>query len=118
MDQKRTRSQNARRSRRKGHQFEREVAIALRPVFPEARRHLEYQDAEANGIDLVKTGEFAFQCKKLKSYASINTIKEIQCERKLGEVPVLVTAADGEPWMAVLHFDDLLNLLSERNKGK
>lgn len=101
------------RSRRKGHQFERDVAIALREVFPEARRHLEYQDAEANGIDLVGTDPFKFQCKKLKTYASINTIKEIECD-EMFEVPILVTAADGAPWMAVLSFGDLLTLIRNR----
>jgi hypothetical protein len=101
------------RSRRKGHQFERDVAISLRDIFPEARRHLEYQDQEANGVDLIETGHFRFQCKKLKSYAPVSTIDEIESDRMLGEIPVVVTAADDEPWMAVLHFDDLLSLIRE-----
>lgn len=105
-----------RRSRNKGHSFERELAILLRPVFPNARRHLEYQDAEANGVDLVETGFFRFQSKKCKSYVSINTIDEIQCDRLLGEVPVLVTAADHKPAMAVLHFEDLLALITRAAK--
>ena len=98
------------RSRRKGHQFEREVAIALRSVFPKARRHLEYQDAEANGVDLVETGYFKFQCKKLKTYAPVSTLKEIQFD-ELYETPVVVTAADNEPWVAILPFADLLFLI-------
>lgn len=98
-------------SRRKGHQFERDLAIQLRPIFPKARRHLEYQDAEANGTDLVETGRFKFQCKKLKTYASVNTIDEVKCDRRLGDIPVLVTAADFKPAMAVLHLEDLIELL-------
>lgn len=99
-------------ARRKGLQFEREIAIALRPVFPAARRHLEYQDAEANGVDLVETGNFRFQCKKLKQYAPVTAINEIICDRMLGDVPVLVTQGDSLPPIAVLHFDDFLMVLT------
>lgn len=108
---KKARSASGRRSRTKGHSFERELAIMLRPIFPNARRHLEYQDAEANGVDLVETGDFRFQSKKCKAYVSINTIWEIQADRLLGEVPILVTAADHKPAMAVLHLEDLLSLI-------
>lgn len=100
-------------ARRKGHSFEREVAIALREVWPKARRHLEYQDSEANGVDIAETGEFKFQCKKLKGYAPVSKIREIQYDELLGEVPVLVTAADGEPALAVLPFTDLIRLLKK-----
>lgn len=102
-------------SRNKGHSFERQLAIWLRPIFPKARRHLEYQDAEANGCDLVETGRFRFQCKKLKAYASVNTIKEVQCDRALGDIPVLVTAADREPAMAILHLEDLIEILAGKD---
>lgn len=100
-----------RRARTKGHSFEREVAIQLREVFPDARRHLEYQDQEANGVDLVETGEYRIQCKRLKGYASVNTIEEISSDRIFGEVPVLVTQADGKEAMAVLPFSDLVRLM-------
>lgn len=102
-------------SRRKGHQAERDLAIALRSVYPDARRQLEYHEADCHGVDIQNTGPYRFQCKKLKRYASINMIKEVQCARELGEVPVLVTAADNEEWMAVLPFSELVRLL-ERAK--
>lgn len=103
-------------SRRKGHQFERNTAIALRHLFPEARRHLEYQDGEANGVDISNTGIYRVQCKKLRAYVSVNTINEIQCDRGLGEVPILVTAADNKPAMAVVYFEDLVTLLERVEK--
>lgn len=108
---------SGRRARTKGHSFERETAIALRHIFPDVRRHLEYQDAEANGIDLVNTGSFKIQCKKLKQYASVNTIEEVQAERALGDIPVLVTSADGKPAMAVLDFQDFVKLIESSQKG-
>lgn len=100
-----------RRARSKGHSFEREIAIRLREIFPGARRHLEYQDSEANGVDIAETAHFRIQCKKLKQYAPVTTIDEIVHDRFFGEVPILVTAADSRPAMAVLPFDDLLALL-------
>lgn len=100
-------------ARTKGHSFERFVAIKLREIYPNARRQLEYQIDDCNGVDISGTGQFKFQCKKLKKYASINAIKEIQCETILGEVPILVTAGDHETVMAVLPFEELLRLLKK-----
>lgn len=100
-----------RRARKKGHGFEREIAIQLREVFPGARRHLEYQDCEANGIDLVGTGLYRIQCKRLKKYAPISLIEEVQCDELMGDIPVLVTAGDSKPTMAVLPLADLIRLM-------
>lgn len=97
--------------RRKGHSFERETAAQLRVVFPDARRLLEYHQADAKGVDVQNTDEFRFQCKRTRKYVSINTIKEVQCERWLGEIPVLVAQADGEEAMAVIPWEDLIRLI-------
>ena len=98
-------------SRRKGHGFEREIAKMLRFVFPKARRHLEYQAIEADGVDISGTSFYKFQCKRLRKYASIKMITEINYDEFLGEVPVLVTKGDHSPIMAVLPFDELLRLI-------
>lgn len=100
-------------SRRKGHNFEREIANQLKPIFPKVRRQLEYHWDDCRGVDLMHTGEYRFQCKKLKRYASIATIDEVQYDRMVGEVPVLVTAGDGLTPMAVLPFEDFLQLLKD-----
>lgn len=100
-----------RSSRRKGHQFERDVAIWLRGVFPNARRQLEYHSRDARGVDLQETGPYRIQCKKFRQYAPIMCIREIDCDRDLGEIPVLVTAGDGLEPMAVLPLDELLRLI-------
>lgn len=96
-------------SRRKGHGFEREIAIKLRHIFPNARRHLEYQDQEANGVDLAETGPLQIQCKKLKKYAPLTAIQEIKFD-PIG-IPVLVTAADREPILIAMHLNDFLPML-------
>lgn len=97
------------KSRTKGHSFERDCAQDLRVVFPKARRHLEYQDGEANGCDLEHTGGYRFQCKRLQKYAPIERIFEVKHDP--GDVPVLVTRADAKPAMAVLPWADFISLL-------
>lgn len=98
-------------SRTKGHSFEREIAKLLRHIFPNVKRQLEYQIDDCNGVDLANTSNLKIQCKKYKKYVSINKIKEVDCNRALGDVPILVTAGDREEPMAVLPFDDLITLL-------
>lgn len=110
-EEKEKRRKMGRASRSKGHNFERLVAKELQILWPEARRQLEYHKDDANGVDIQNTGDFRFQCKKMKKYARINAIKEIQCEEFLGHIPVLVTAGDNEPPMAVLSFENLLDLI-------
>lgn len=96
-------------SRTKGHAFERWVAQQLRSVFPDAKRQLEYQADEANGVDLANTGDYLVQCKRFKRYAPITCIDEIRPQA--GKTPVLVTKPDrGEP-MAVLPLSAFIRLL-------
>jgi len=104
---------NGRKSRTKGHGFERWCAIQMRDIFPKARRHLEYQDGQCFGVDLAETGPYKFQCKRFRDYAPINAIMEVQCEPELGDVPVLVTQGDHKPAMAVLPFEDFIRLVKK-----
>jgi len=99
-------------SRTKGHSFERWTAIALRVVFPSARRHLEFQvDEAALGIDLVNTGPYKIQCKRMKKYASVAAIKEVACDEAFGDVPILITKADKDRVLVVMPFEEFLDLL-------
>lgn len=98
-------------SKTKGHSFERFIANELKKIFPNARRQLEYHIDDCQGVDIMNTERFKFQCKKLKGYAPVNTIKEIICDKVFGDIPVVVTAADGEPPVAILFWDDFLTLL-------
>lgn len=102
-------------SRRKGHSFEREIAVRLRVVFPHARRQLEYHEDDAKGVDLQNTGDYKIQCKKYAKYAPITAIEEVQCDRMLGEIPVLITAGDALEPMVVLPLDDFLRLIEKKS---
>lgn len=108
---------SGKKNRAKGLAFERQVAIWLRDIFPGARRWLENHKDDANGIDLQGTGCLKFQIKKLQKYASVATINEIKCEPELGDVPVLITAGDNLPAMAVLPLTDFLWLLKRGDIG-
>jgi len=96
-------------SRTKGHSFERDIAKSLRHIFPKARRHLEYQDGEANGVDLSYTGDFRIQCKRSKTSIPIKKIKEIQPDG----IHLLVSKRDFEEEMVTMYWDDFLELLGK-----
>lgn len=93
-------------SRTKGLSYEREIAQAFRPIFPEAIRQLEYQ--EGLGIDLANTGRLRIQCKRGKKYAPLSKIKEAED----GDgIPCLVTRADRDRSIVALYLEDFLALL-------
>ncbi len=99
--------------RHKGHSFEREIAKELQCIFPKARRQLEYHQDDAKGFDLQNTGHYLFQCKRYREYAPIEWIEEIQSDFKNNETPILVTQANDKRAMAVLPWDDFLQMLIE-----
>lgn len=100
-------------SRTKGHSFERTCAQDFQEMgWQDARRHLEYQDGEADGVDLMNTPPFLIQCKRGKGYAPINKIFEIKKNDWTEDfIPVLITKADQKPTMAVLPWAELQKLM-------
>lgn len=100
-------------SRRKGHAFERWVAIQLRKVFPEAKRQLEYQFSDCVGVDLANTGDYKIQCKRERKYSPISAIEEVQICPLEGGVRVLITKADDKEPLAVLPFSEFVRLLKK-----
>lgn len=109
---------SGKRSRTKGHSFERWCANKFKKFFPNARRHLEYHSADANGIDLVDTGSFRVQCKRSKNYASFNMIKQVEIDPIEGGIPLLISKADRCEPMVAMYFDDFLRLLSENRASR
>lgn len=108
-------------SRRKGHSYERELAARLRDIgFPEAARHLEYQDDEAaDGRDLKGTQPFAIQAKHWATNPPISAIEQVAPS---DEYPIPVaflkrTQAKGKPGLEVMviHADIGLEILSILN---
>jgi len=116
-------------SRRKGHNYERQLAKRLRAAgFPDAARHLEYQDDEAtDGRDLKGTQPFAIQAKHWKTNPPISAIEQVvptdeypirvaflkrtQAKRKPGLEVMVVHADVGLQMIRLLRDHDLLSCL-------
>ena len=106
-------SAQAKRNRTNGHNFERECADELKSVFPEVKRHLEYQVQEAMGIDLDNTGPFLFQCKYGKRHASPNVLDEIQSKEIMDFKVVLTRKTSESEIYAILTLEDLKVLIND-----
>ena len=95
--------------RTKGHSYEREVARALRDIFPQVER--EWEAHTGKGYDLRNTGALRIQCKRGKQYAPVTKIEEVP--KALDIIPVLVTRGDNKESVAVLYLDDFLSILKD-----
>lgn len=99
-------------ARQKGLQFERDVANAIGHIYPEAKRHLEYQaDSAQEGRDISNTGVYAIQCKNLQNYVPIKTIREVK--KTKDNRPVLVTKGNKMEAVVVMYFKDWIKMLEE-----
>ena len=109
---------NGKGYRKKGLDFEREVAVALRGIFPNARRHLEVQIGENNGIDLDFTDPFKIQCKALNRVPNLPLVFSEFKGLTPTDIPVVAFKVTGRGSYAALRLQDLLKLLDAReNKG-
>jgi len=137
-------------SRQKGHAWERKIAQEMREIgFSDCITKREARGGDwsttDDGIDLINTGPFAIQCKRLKHYVPVNTIEEIKqkeemhssaffpfgIDKKTGRmvqakdslpsnffdcIPLLLTKADHKPIMAVIPWEELKKLISKKDK--
>lgn len=99
---------SGKKSRTKGHQYEREKARDFKSIgWEEARRQLEYQ--EGMGVDLENTYPFKVQCKRYKDYCPISKIEEVKLKK--GDVALLLTKGDRKKDIAVMYWEDLKEIL-------
>ena len=98
------------RSRRKGHQFERDIANEFKKLgFKDAKRKLEYQASDCTGVDISNVGNFKIQCKRGKQYAPLSKIKEI----KEDGIHLLITKKDNDAPIVCMYFDDFKKILAD-----
>lgn len=97
---------SGKRSRTKGHNFEREIVNALKDVFPEAKRNLEYQ--EGQGVDIANTGDFSIQCKVGKSFRIEPALQEAY---RADKIALAITKKDRSDIIVSLYFEDFKKLL-------
>lgn len=101
---------SGRKSRTKGHGYEREIAKKFREFFPDARRKLEYQAMVIDGTDIEECGPFAIQCKRYKKYVSLSKIEEITAK---GKINLLVTKGDHKPDLVAMKLEDFFKILRD-----
>ena len=98
-------------SRTKGHSWEREVAIMLRSIFPEARRGLQYQDG-MQCSDVVNT-PIHVECKRCKKVDYRAAMRQARAECRPGYAPVVVAKDDREDAVVMMLLDDWIDLVKE-----
>lgn len=102
------------RSRRKGHAFERFVAIVLRVCFPDARRGLQYRDPEACDIEGTP---FRIECKNhaTLSYNDIHAALEQATENGKAHndkrPPIAVTKTNRKKPLVHMTLETLVTLV-------
>lgn len=104
-------SRRGKRSRRRGHKFECEIAEFFRNHgYSNCVTSRAGDRSEDNrGVDLVNTGEFVVQCKRGKKYCRPIEIYNILSSNT--EIPVLVTKGDHLDALAVVRLEDFGKLL-------
>jgi hypothetical protein len=112
MSTPRTRSQNGRRSRAKGHAFEREVAATMRAVYPDAERCIaQARTAAREGCDVEGT-PFWIECKVGARPDVLGAMKQATRDRGEDTRPVLVVARrDRGPTTVTMELDAFVALL-------
>lgn len=97
-------------SRRKGHNFERETAKELRPIFPEAKRFYQNRSGQEGGD--VEGTPFWVECKRHRTVNIEKAAKQAIADRKDESDPILVvTKSDHGPKLATVEWDYIIHLL-------
>ncbi len=101
-------------SRRKGHQFERDVANMLREVMPgaEIKRGLQSRGGGAEEADVV-CPYFHVECKKGPKPNPRAALKQAIDDAKPGMVPIGVIGDDRKDPFVVIRLDDFLDFIKE-----
>mgnify|MGYP003151802487 CR=1 FL=1 len=97
--------------RTKGHSFERWLAREFRELgYEDARRHLEYQDGEANGYDLAGTGQIKVQAKAYKRMPNIPKAMAL-IEHGPDDIPMVISKIDRKGIYATIPWEDMKLLI-------
>lgn len=98
-------------SRRKGHDWEREVARRFREVVAEGKRGLQYQEG-VKPPDVI-AGPFAIECKKGKRTDIKGAMKQAEESSPPGTYAIAVTRDDRAPALVTVEMDDFLEMVGE-----
>ncbi len=104
-------------SRRKGHNFEREIARELREIFPKARRGLQYQDGQQCAD--VEGTPFHIECKRGVKPNPRAALEQALNDAQPGRVPLVIIKDDRkEPFMLMPWADFKDFIIEWEQRGK
>jgi len=105
---------SGRASRNKGAAGEREVCKILREHGYEAKRGWQSRGGGKEEPDVVTTlPGFHLEIKRTERTNIWAAMRQAESDCGEDTMPLVVTRKSREPWLCVLHFDDLLKLLKE-----
>ncbi len=96
--------------RRKGHNFEREIARAMRVIFPTARRQVQTSIYDKRKLPDVIAGPYSIECKCCKRVNVPAALRQA-VEEATTHTPVVVFKQDREEIYAALPFKAFCSLL-------
>ena len=99
-------------SRRKGHTFERKMAIAFRALWPDARRGLQYQDG-AECPDVMGT-PYWVECKCGKRTNIKAALRQAEAASNNRQPVLVVTKDDGQSVLVTMKWEDFFDLHKRR----
>jgi Holliday junction resolvase len=97
-------------SREKGKRGEREVATKLREHGFEGRRGQQYCGLEGDA-DVVGIPGYHIEVKRTEQLRLRDAMAQAFADADTGEVPVVVHRRSRQPWVAIMDFDDWLELV-------
>lgn len=98
-------------ARRKGHNFEREIANTLKPIFEKARRG--FQAREGTEFCDVEGTPYWIECKRCKR-VSVRAAYDQAVRDSDGREPVVISKEDRGMPLVTMHLETFLELLSEK----
>lgn len=102
-------------SREKGKRGEREVAAILRDHgHNDAHRGVQYHGG-ADSPDVVGLPGFHIEVKRTEKFYVWTALAQAKADSSEDEIPLVVHRQNGRDWIAVMPFEDLLNLLDKIN---
>ncbi len=104
---------SGKRSRTKGHNFERLVATLFKQIGFEARRGLQYRDGE-DAPDVVGVENYWIECKRGKRVAIKRAMTQAS-EACGGKEPIVVSKEDRSPIYVTMRFEAFAELLCPSN---
>lgn len=104
---------SGRRSRRKGHDFEREIVHRFREVFGEDNVRRGLQSRSGEEVPDVEVPCFWIECKREKRTNPKAALKQAMGDAPKGRIPIAICKDDRQETTVTLLLEDFLDLVRE-----